>query len=127
MAGAGYIGEVVVRWGYLYDNIDEECGGGFVTGEFALDSKGHLWRRWATDGFRAGVTTWRADAWSVVEAWEPSLEQDRLIGFLTGRGYDLYPPTPIPVNELSAGPFSGMPTSSGEPLFAAYSRPSPGG
>lgn len=113
---------VVGRWRYLYDNVEDEFGGGFATGEFALDSEGRLHRRWAIDVFSNGVTTWRAKPWSVEEAWEHSLDQEALITFLTGRGYDLYSPTPIPVNELSAGPLERPPAPAGKPLFAAYSR-----
>lgn len=113
---------VVVRWSYLYDNIEEEFGGGIVTGEFALDSEGRLHRRWAGDVSTGGATTWRAHPWSIDESWGPSLNQEALISFLTGRGYDLYPPMPIPVDQLSAGPFEGPPSTARKPLFSAHSR-----
>jgi len=113
----------IARWGYLYDNIEEEQGGGCATGEFALDFNGVLYRRSTNSGFLNGSTTWRASEWSVVKEWNAGKDEVGLIAFLTGGGYDLYPPSPIPVNGLSAGPFEGSPGNAGNPLHAAHFLP----
>lgn len=113
----------IARWGYLYDNIEEEQGGGFATGEFALDHDGRLYRRSTGGGFLNGRTTWRANEWSLVKEWSEGADTVGLIAFLTGGGYDLYPPSPIPVNGLSAGPLEGPPEYAGKPLHAARFLP----
>jgi hypothetical protein len=111
--------DVAARWTYLFDNIADEFGGGFVTGEFLLLTDGRLFRRAAWSLSSNHSTRWEAGPWEIDEAWLPSADVSALFEHLTARGYDLYPPTPIPVDATSAGPFPGYPKLAGEPLHPA--------
>jgi hypothetical protein len=47
--------------------------------------------------------------WKVVSWWRGTADPERAIRALKRRGYDLNKPSPVPIDEESAGPFPGVP------------------
>src|SRR5256885_694322 len=86
--------EVLVRWTFLYDNIPEDLGGGFVTGEFALLVDGRLFRRAAHDEHGLDGSTWKAGPWELDSRWNASTDVGALFDALREFGYELFPATP---------------------------------
>jgi hypothetical protein len=95
---------VAERRAYLHEH--EGDWGGHSTGEFVLLTDGCLFRRAASSytGTVEGkwVTDWRAQPWELETDWEPWADVIAVIHYLTTRGCDLYPATPIPVTASSA-------------------------
>ena len=102
---------VVYHWGYLLDDLPEEVGGGFVTGEFLLRSDGALLQRAVWDSYSKGATTWEAGEWTVYKQFPPGTGQGQVQPMLRGKGYQLGRPTPVPVDQDFERP---LPGSAGE-------------
>jgi hypothetical protein len=111
--------EVVVRWSFLFEDVDDRMGGGYLSGEFLLLHDGRLFRRSTSSQSSAKTTMWRAGLWFLDPIWRPANDVPKLVTHLTGRGFDLYPPSPVPVDAISAGPFPGIPKPAGAPLYPA--------
>jgi hypothetical protein len=104
LAAAG----LVARWGFVYDE-PEERGGGYVSGEFLLRSDGVLLRRYGTSYTNKDGDTWRFSPWQVVSWWRGPADPERAIRTLKRQGYDLHQPSPVPIDEETAGPFPIVP------------------
>jgi hypothetical protein len=98
----------VARWRFVHDE-PEERGGGFVAGEFLLRGDGVLLRRYGSTHTNKDGYTWRFSHWKVVSWWGDTADPERAIRALKRQGYDLYPPSPVPIDEEAAGPFPGVP------------------
>ena len=101
--------ELVHRWGYVLDNLPESIGGGFSRGEFLLRSDGALLQRSVTDEWWQGQTTWRAGKWSELHRFPAGTGESPARAWLVGHGYDLGEPSPVAVDEVTAGPYPGLP------------------
>lgn len=104
LGGAG----LVAHWGFVYD-MDEDAGGGFVSGEFLLRSDGVLLRRYGSNSYSKGYTSWRYGAWEPVSWWTGETELSAAIRLLKRHGYDLHRPSPVPIDKQTAGPYPGSP------------------
>src|SRR5207244_507974 len=103
MIAARLVGEVALRyWGYVYD-FDEDWGG-FAAGECLLRANGELLRRAGTSSSANGQTMWRFGAWESVEGWR-STDVRGCAAWLRSRGYDLFEPSPVAIDQREAGPF----------------------
>jgi hypothetical protein len=111
--------DIVVRWTFLYEDVSEDMGGGYLSGEFLLLRDGRLFRRTVSSSSAGKTTTWRAGPWGLDPIWKPLNDVEKLVAHLTGRGFDLYPPSPVGVDSSSAGPFPGAPPPAGKPLHPA--------
>ena len=100
---------LVYQWGYLLDDLPEEIGGGFVSGEFILRSDGALLERGVTDSYSKGATTWEAGPWTVYQQFPPGTSEGQVRAWLRAKHYQLGGPTPVPVDQDSSGPFPGLP------------------
>jgi hypothetical protein len=99
--------ELVAHWGFVFDMDDSE-GGGFVSGELLLRSDGVLLRRYGTDYYSDGRTTWRYGPWTPMPRWTGESDPDEAMRLLKADGYGLCPPH-VPIDQQEAGPFPGMP------------------
>jgi hypothetical protein len=104
LAAAG----LVARWGFVYDE-PEERGGGYVSGEFLLRSDGVLLRRYGTSYTNKDGSTWRFSPWKVVSWWRGTADPEQAIRTLKRQGYGLHQPSPVPIDEETAGPFPDLP------------------
>jgi hypothetical protein len=104
LAAAG----LVARWRFAYDE-PEERGGGHVAGEFLLRSDGVLLRRYGYSYSNKDGYTWQFSRWKVVNSWSGTADPKRAIRALKRQGYDLYQPSPVPIDEETVGPFPGVP------------------
>lgn len=99
--------ELVAHWGFVYD-IDDDAGGGFVSGEVLLRSDGVLLRRYGTSHSRDGQTTWRYGPWEPDRLWAGPTDAEGALRWLKARGYGLCRPN-VPIDRREAGPFPGLP------------------
>lgn len=67
------------RWDYLLDDIPEDLGGGYVTGNFLLRDDGILLCR-------------HGSRWYVDSRHDPARSDAAIADTLRARGYDLYEP-----------------------------------
>jgi hypothetical protein len=104
---------------FLYEDVSDDMGGGYLSGEFLLLRDGRLFRRTTSSSSSPRTTTWRAGPWALDPLWKPAADLDKLVAHLTGRGFALYPPSPVPVEASEAGPFPGMPPAAGKALYPA--------
>lgn len=94
--------ELVYRWGYLLDDLPEEIGGGFVTGEFLLRSDGVLLKRGVIDLLSRDGMTWSAGPWSIFHRFPPGTGQGQAREWLRAKRYRLARPSPVGIDETSA-------------------------
>lgn len=99
----------VCRWGFLLDDLPEWIGGGFSVGEFLLRSDGILLRRGVSDSYSRNETTWHASSWSMFHRFAPGTGQGQARSWLTDLDYELGSPTPVAIDQSTAGPYPGMP------------------
>ena len=99
----------VRRWAFVYDNDDDDFGGGFVSGEFLLRSDGVLLRRMGGSRTAAVGTTYHYGPWRVDGRWTDGVDATACAASLRGWRYGLYEPAPIGVSEREVGPFPGVP------------------
>ena len=92
------------RWGFAADTDHS-----WVTGELLLRGDGVLLRRYGGDSRRGGVTSWRFSAWQVVSWWPGEADPDAAVQRLKQHAYDLYEPSPVPIDATEAGPVAGHP------------------
>lgn len=101
--------KVTAHWRYLYDNISERFGGGYATGEFVLLTDGRLFRRsitsWELNSKGQPKTVWRVSPWDLHESSKLFKNAEEAVAFLSSDGYDLSPPSPVPV-AFGAGEYS---------------------
>jgi hypothetical protein len=101
--------ERIYRWGFLLDNLPDWIGGGFSSGEFLLRSDGVLLRRSVNDSYSRNQTTWHAGPWSVFHRFAPGTGQGQARSWLLDLDYELGGPTPVAIDQSTAGPYRGMP------------------
>lgn len=94
--------------GYVLDDLPEEIGGGFASGEFLLRSDGALFERGVTDSYSKGATTWEAGPWRIHRQFPPGTREGQVRQWFRARHYQLGGPTPVPIGLDSAGPFPGL-------------------
>ncbi|MFI0352544.1 hypothetical protein [Actinomadura sp. 9N407] len=97
--------DVVGHWRFVFE-MDER---GFASGELVLLRDGTLLRRYGTSYYSKGLTTWKFNAWRQVSWWPGASSPEEAIPILLRNGYELYEPSPVPVDERTAGPFPGVP------------------
>ena len=101
--------ELVYRWGFLLDDLPEWIGGGFSAGEFLLRSDGVLLRRGVSDSYSRNETTWHAGPWSIFHRFAPGTSQGQARAWLINLDCQLGGPTPVAIDQETAGPYPGMP------------------
>ena len=94
-------------WDWVYD-YDSDYGGGFVSGQFLLRSDGVLLRRNGGSSTGADGTTYSYRDWERAGTWEPGVDPAEVMASLKGM-YSLCKPSPVPVDQRTAGPFPGRP------------------
>jgi hypothetical protein len=95
------------HWGFVWDYNDDEVGG-FASGEFLLRSDGVLLRRYGYSSSGKDGTRWKFGAWEVKDA-EAGTDVAKVSAKLIAEGYGLTKPSPVPIDESTAGPFPGLP------------------
>ncbi len=100
---------VVCRRGFFLDNLPEWTGAGFPAGAFLLRSAGVLLRRSVSDSYPRNQATWHAGPWSVFHYFVPGTGQGQSRSRLLDLDYKLASPTPVAIDQVTAGPCPGMP------------------
>jgi hypothetical protein len=104
---------VLVHCGWVYDNGDDI--GGFTAGELLLRDDGAFFTRTGSSTYDQGQTRYWFNLWVLDDRWTGRKDVESCVAWMRSRGYGLYEPGPVPVNETEAGPFAGMPPP-GRPL-----------
>ncbi|MGC2485054.1 MAG: hypothetical protein WA359_02275 [Acidimicrobiales bacterium] len=99
----------LVHCGWVYDNSDDV--GGFTAGEFLLRDDGALFIRVGSSTYDHGQTRYWFDRWVLDDRWEARGDSESCLVWMRSRGYSLYDPGPVSIDESEAGPFSGMPST----------------
>lgn len=101
----------LAHWDWVFD-VDEDRGGGFVTGQFLLRSDGRL--KWRSGGGSTamaggGSTTYSFTPWRDFPGWANEADPEEAMRRLRRRGYSLAEPGPTPIGEHESGPHPGLP------------------
>lgn len=95
---------VVAHWGftaeYEIDGDDHVTGG-----ELLLRDDGVLMRRYGGGSTSRGSTTYSFNNWHRVDWWPGHTAVEAAALALRGMRYQLYPPSPVPIGERTAGPY----------------------
>jgi hypothetical protein len=67
-------------------------------------------RRYGSSFSGRSGTSWECGHWQAVLWWPGHVDLERAIAELRSRGYDLYEPSPVPIDQTTAGPFLSMPS-----------------
>jgi hypothetical protein len=101
-------GNALAHWAFVQD-LPEDLGGGFVSGELVVRPDGRMQRRYGGSSYGVSGTSWRFGGWEDLPRWEPTTDLAQAKRRLRRRDYDLYLPGPVGVDERQAGPFPGSP------------------
>ncbi len=110
LAGVGV--SVLERWTFLVDNLPEDIGGGYFTGEFLLCSNGIVLTRTVSNSSTRDETRWRAGDWKVMPTHPRYSSPASAAAGFKSRGYELFPSSPVAIDAREAGPFPGPPSPS---------------
>ena len=91
---------MLARWGFLLDDLSDDIGGGYFTGEFVLRSDGALLRRAVSSFSSSHSMSYRAlGGWQIHHQFEAGVTEETARQWLQTNRYQLSDP---PVIDLDA-------------------------